>query len=189
MRVLRTPDECFADLPDYPFAPHYVEVPSGDGARLRMHYVDEGPRGADPVLCLHGEPSWSFLYRKMIPGIAAAGHRVVAPDLVGFGRSDKPAERSDYTYQRHVDWLRAFVEALDLRAHHALLPGLGRTARPASRRRARRDRFARVVAANTFLPTGETPPSDGLHGLARLLAEGPDVPDRSASCRARRRAS
>lgn len=160
MRILRTPDERFADLPDYPFPPHYVEVPSGDGARLRMHYVDEGPRSADPVLCLHGEPSWSFLYRKMIPILAAAGHRVVAPDLVGFGRSDKPAERSDYTYQRHVDWLRAFVETLDLRRITLFcqdwggLLGLRLVAEHG-------DRFARVVAANTFLPTGDQPPSDG----------------------------
>ena len=82
MQILRTPDERFANLPGYAFAPHYVEIPSGDGARLRVHYVDEGPANADPVLCLHGEPSWSYLYRKMIPVIAAAGHRVVAPDLV-----------------------------------------------------------------------------------------------------------
>src|SRR5215467_957301 len=109
--VLRTPDERFESLPGYSFAPHYAEVED-----LRMHYVDEGPRDAAPVLLLHGEPSWSYLYRKMIPGIVAAGHRCVAPDLVGFGRSDKPAERSDYTYQRHVDWLRELiVDRLDLR--------------------------------------------------------------------------
>jgi len=175
MRVLRTPDECFADLPDYPFAPHSVEVPSGDGARLRMHYVDEGPRGADPVLCLHGEPSWSFLYREMIPAIAAAGHRVVAPDLVGFGRSDKPAERSDYTYQRHVDWLRAFLEALDLRRITLFcqdwggLLGLRLVAEHP-------DRFARVVAANTFLPTGETPPSDGFMAWRGFSQQVPTFP-------------
>src|SRR3989440_3259646 len=98
MQILRTPAERFVNLPDYPFAPHYVEV---DG--VRIHYVDEGPRDAEPVLLLHGEPSWSYLYRKMIPIIAAAGYRVVALDLVGFGRSDKPARREDYTYQRHVD--------------------------------------------------------------------------------------
>ena len=114
MQILRTPDARFANLPGYTFAPHYVEIPSGDGARLRVHYVDEGPASADPVLCLHGEPSWSYLYRKMIPVLVAAGHRVVAPDLVGFGRSDKPSERSDYSYQRHVDWLRATIEVLDL---------------------------------------------------------------------------
>src|ERR1700694_5183429 len=109
--ILRTPDERFANLPGYPFAPHYVEV---DG--LRIHYVDEGPRDAAPVLLLHGEPSWSYLYRKMIPLLTAAGHRVFAPDLVGFGRSDKPSAREDYTYQRHVDWLRGWLLALDLHA-------------------------------------------------------------------------
>src|SRR6187401_3607172 len=99
MEILRTPDERFKSLPDFPFAPNYVDF---DG--LRMHYVDEGPRDQSPVLMLHGEPSWSYLYRKMIPIVARAGHRVVAPDLIGFGRSDKPIRREDYTYQRHVDW-------------------------------------------------------------------------------------
>src|SRR5580698_92226 len=100
MDLLRTPDDRFANLPGYAYEPHYVEV---DG--VRVHYVDEGPRSAAPVLLLHGEPSWSFLYRKMIPGLVGAGHRVVAPDLVGFGRSDKPAQREDYTYARHVAWM------------------------------------------------------------------------------------
>ena len=159
MQILRTPDERFNDLPGYAFAPHYVEIPSGDGARLRVHYVDEGPANADPVLCLHGEPSWSYLYRKMIPVLVAARHRVVAPDLVGFGRSDKPSERGDYSYQRHVEWLRATIEALDLRRITLVcqdwggLLGLrivGETP----------ERFARVVAANTFLPTGDVAPSD-----------------------------
>src|SRR6059036_4352353 len=99
MKALRTPDEQFKDLPDYPFEPHYAETTDG----LRIHFVDEGPRDAAPVLLLHGEPSWYYLYRKMIPIITAAGHRAVAPDLAGFGRSDKPARREDYTYQFHVD--------------------------------------------------------------------------------------
>src|SRR5579885_3205413 len=107
MEILRTPDERFANLPGYSFAPHYVEI-SG----VRIHYVDEGPEGAAPVLMLHGEPSWSYLYRKMIPIITAASYRVIAPDLVGFGRSDKPAQREDYTYQRHVNWMRGLLEAL-----------------------------------------------------------------------------
>src|SRR2546423_7117293 len=110
MEILRTPDERFRALPGYSFAPHYVEI---DG--LRVHAVDEGPRSAPPVLLLHGEPSWSYLYRKMIPPLVAAGLRAVAPDMPGFGRSDKPARRDDYTYQRHLDWMRAFVRALDLR--------------------------------------------------------------------------
>src|SRR5262245_20806040 len=110
MEILRTPEERFQNLPGYPFAPRYVEV---DG--LRVHYVDEGPKGAPPVLLLHGEPSWSYLYRKVIATLVAAGHRAGAPDLIGFGRSDKPAARGDYTYQRHVDWMAGFLTALDLR--------------------------------------------------------------------------
>ena len=151
MDALRTPEARLADLPGYPFAPHYIDV---DG--LRLHYVDEGPAGAAPVLLLHGEPSWSYLYRKMIPPLVAAGHRALAPDLIGFGRSDKPVRREDYTYQRHVDWIRAFVDALDLRRITLVcqdwggLIGLRLVAEHA-------ERFARVVAANTFLPTGDRP--------------------------------
>src|SRR5262245_26285970 len=114
MQVLRTPEERFRNLPGYAFDARYVEIPAGDGKRLRVHYVDEGPRNADPVLMLHGEPSWSYLYRKMIAPIRDAGLRAIAPDLVGFGRSDKPSRREDYTYQNHVDWMRAVIEALDL---------------------------------------------------------------------------
>jgi haloalkane dehalogenase len=152
MEILRTPEACFAALPGYPFAPHWLEH---DG--LRIHHVDEGPRDAAPVLLLHGEPSWSYLYRKMIPPITAAGHRAIAPDLVGFGRSDKPAARADYTYQRHVDWMRAVLTGLDLRGVTLVcqdwggLIGLRLVAEHP-------ERFARVVAANTFLPTGDTEP-------------------------------
>src|SRR5206468_7943081 len=110
MEALRTPHDRFASLPGYPFAPHYVEV-----GGVRIHYVDEGPRDAAPVLLLHGEPSWCYLYRKMIPIITAAGHRAVAPDLIGFGRSDKLVGREDYSYQFHVDTMTAFEESLDLR--------------------------------------------------------------------------
>jgi len=151
METLRTPDERFANLPGYPFAPHYTET---DG--IRIHYVDEGPRDAAPVLMLHGEPSWSYLYRKMIPIVVAAGHRAIAPDLVGFGRSDKPVRREDYTYQRHVDWLRHVLVALDLRNVTLVcqdwggLLGLRLVADHP-------ERFARVVTANTFLPTGDVP--------------------------------
>ena len=151
METLRTPDDRFANLPGYPFAPHYTET---DG--LRIHYVDEGPRDAAPVLMLHGEPSWSYLYRKMIPIVVAAGHRAVAPDLVGFGRSDKPVRREDYTYQRHVDWLRHVLTALDLRNVTLVcqdwggLLGLRLVADHP-------ERFARVVTANTMLPTGDVP--------------------------------
>src|SRR5450755_3391932 len=110
MQALRTPDEQFESLPGYGFDPHYVDVPDGDGGRLRLHYVDEGPTDGAPILLLHGEPSWSYLYRTMIPVMTASGMRALAPDLVGFGRSDKPAQREDYTYQRHVDWMRSLLD-------------------------------------------------------------------------------
>ena len=168
MDILRTPDERFANLPGFPFEPHYVEV---DG--LRIHYVDEGPREADPVLLLHGEPSWCYLYRKMIPVLAAAGHRAVAPDLVGFGRSDKPAAREDYTYQRHVDWMRGLIEALDLR--NATLVGQDWGGLIGLRLVAENeDRFARVVAANTFLPTGDRPPGEAFLGWQRFSQTAPE---------------
>jgi haloalkane dehalogenase len=98
MKVLRTPDLRFSALPDFPFTPHYGEVRDADGTTLRICTIDEGPPHAAPVLLMHGEPSWSFLYRRIIAKLAAAGHRVVAPDLIGFGRSDKPSEPADYTY-------------------------------------------------------------------------------------------
>jgi len=150
--VLRTPDERFVDLPGYAFAPHYAHV---DG--LRMHYLDEGPADAPVVVLLHGEPSWSYLYRTMIPVLTAAGHRVVAPDLIGFGRSDKLVRKSDYTYQRQVDWVRALLfEVLALQAIHLFVQDWGGLIglrlvgeQP--------DRFARVAAANTGLPIGDPP--------------------------------
>src|SRR4051794_17962847 len=116
MEILRTPDDRFADLPDFRWQPRYAEVAADGVAPLRMAYLDEGPGDARPVLLLHGEPSWSYLYRDMIPGLLDAGLRVVAPDLVGFGRSDKPADREDYTYARHIQWLTSLVvDTLDLR--------------------------------------------------------------------------
>jgi len=139
---------------------------------VRIHYVDEGPAGAAPVLLLHGEPSWSYLYRKMIPPLVAAGHRAVAPDLVGFGRSDKPAARADYTYQRHVDWMASLVEALDLRAITLVcqdwggLIGLRLAAEWP-------ERFARIVAANTFLPTGDIPAGAAFRRWQRASQEMP----------------
>jgi haloalkane dehalogenase len=159
MNILRTPDERFNDLPDYNFDPHYVEIARQD-ASLRVHYVDEGPREAAPVLLLHGEPSWSYLYRKVIPIITASSHRAVAPDLIGFGRSDKLARREDYTYQLHVDVMTAFVESLDLREITLFgqdwggLIGLRLVAENP-------DRFARVIVANTGLPTGDQPMTEG----------------------------
>ena len=168
MELLRTPDERFANLPDYPFAPHYAEV---DG--VRIHYVDEGPAHAAPLLLMHGEPSWSYLYRKMIPILVGAGHRVVAPDLVGFGRSDKPAAGADYTYQRHVDWMTGLLTTLDLR--EATLFGQDWGGLIGLRMAAENeDRFARIIAANTFLPTGDIPPGRAFLRWQRMSQEMPD---------------
>ncbi|MEM7176953.1 MAG: haloalkane dehalogenase [Pseudomonadota bacterium] len=159
MLYLRTPDERFANLPDFDFAPNYLEIDDTQGGRLRMHALDEGPRDAAPVLLTHGEPTWCYLYRHMIPIFSAAGHRVVAPDLIGFGKSDKPTERSDYTYQRHVDWMRDWLVQMDLRGITLFcqdwggLIGLRLVADMP-------ERFARVVVANTALPTGDRPMSD-----------------------------
>jgi haloalkane dehalogenase len=154
MDILRTPDERFEGLDGYGFEPNYVDV---DG--LRIHYVDEGPAGAAPILLLHGEPTWSYLYRKMIPVLAGAGHRVVAVDFVGFGRSDKLGDREAYTYRAHLDWTRAAIEAIGLKdiilfgQDWGGLIGLRLVADDP-------DRFARIVAANTFLPTGDPPPPE-----------------------------
>jgi haloalkane dehalogenase len=170
MDLLRTPDERFAELPGWPCEPQYQTV---DG--VRMHYVDEGPADADPVLCLHGEPSWGYLYRHIIPPLAAAGHRVVVPDLVGFGRSDKPARREDHSYARHVAWMRGLVEALDLRSVTLVcqdwggLIGLRVLAEQP-------DRFARVVAANTGLPTGDHRTSDAFAAWQRWSLEAAEFP-------------
>lgn len=159
MTPLRTPDSCFENLPDYPFPPHYIEVDDTEGGSLRMHYVDEGPQTAPVILLMHGEPTWSYLYRKMIPPLADAGFRVIAPDLIGFGRSDKPSELSDYSYQRHVDWIRDLLAQLDLQNITLFcqdwggLIGLRLLAEE-------QNRFTRTIAANTMLPTGDHAPGD-----------------------------
>lgn len=170
MTVLRTPDERFQSLPGFPFEPRYLEI---DG--LRLHYVDEGPPEAPPVLMLHGEPSWSYLYRKMIPTVAAAGVRAVAPDFPGFGRSDKLAERSSYTYRRFVDWTREFVKALDLRGITLFCQDWGGLI---GLRLAAEDpeRFDRIVAANTFLPTGDQPMGEAFLKWQRYTQEVPEFP-------------
>ena len=157
MKALRTPDERFQKLPGYAFQPHYAEISDGEGGTLRVHYIDEGPRDArDRLLLMHGEPSWCYLYRRMIPIFVAAGHRVIAPDLIGFGRSDKPDKRTEYTYQRHVDWMTSFIESLDLQ--NATLVGQDWGGLIGLRLAAEHpDRFAHIVAANTFLPTGDRP--------------------------------
>lgn len=154
MDFLRTDDSYFSTLEGYKFSPNYLLVDDTEGGQLRVHYVDEGPKDARPILLLHGEPSWSYLYRKMIPPLIGAGYRVIAPDLVGFGRSDKPTKRTDYTYQRHVDWMHSVLKQLELTSITLFcqdwggLIGLRLVAEQS-------DRFARVVAANTMLPTGE----------------------------------
>lgn len=188
MNVLRTPDERFASLPDYDFEPHYVEVAAGgepsegDGPgeasdTIRVHYVDEGPpRAEEIVLLLHGEPSWSFLYRKVVRRLADSGFRVVAPDLVGFGRSDKPAQRTDYTYARHVEWMRAALfDGLDLSRLTVVgqdwggLIGLRLVAEHP-------DRIRRVVAANTGLPTGDRHPGKAFLAWQQFSQEVPEMP-------------
>jgi haloalkane dehalogenase len=171
MDVLRTPDSCFEGLAGYSYEPHYAELSDQDGGTLRVHYLDEGPAGGRVVLLLHGEPSWSYLYRHMIPVLVDAGLRVVAPDLVGFGRSDKPTPRGEYTYARHVEWMRALIfDELELSAVTLVcqdwggLIGLRLLAEHP-------DRFARVVAANTFLPTGDTPPGEAFLGWLKFSQE------------------
>ncbi|NLD76333.1 MAG: haloalkane dehalogenase [Acidimicrobiales bacterium] len=180
MDVVRTPDENFAGLPDYPFEPNYCEVPAEpelpDGKNLRVHYLDEGPADAAPVLLMHGEPSWSYLYRHMIPPIVAAGHRVIAPDLVGFGRSDKPTEMADYSYARHVAWMSSLVfDHLDLRditffgQDWGGLVGLRLVA-------AQPDRYARLVVANTGLPTGHGKMSEAFMAWQKFSQETDNFP-------------
>ncbi len=172
MQSLRTPDERFAELSGYPFAPHYVDVAAGEGeGTLRVHYVDEGPTDAAPVLLMHGEPSWSYLYRHMVPVLVAAGHRVVAPDLIGFGRSDKPVEQREYTFARHVAWMReALFDHLDLRditffgQDWGGLIGLRLVA-------AAPDRYARVVIGNSGLPTGDSRPTDAFLAWQKFSRE------------------
>jgi haloalkane dehalogenase len=152
MENLRTPDERFDNLPGYSFEPRYAEI-----GGLRVHYLDEGPADGTVVLMLHGEPSWCYLYRKMIPVLTAAGFRAVAPDLVGFGRSDKPTRREDYTYARHVEWMRALIcDHLDLAGITLVCQDWGGLLgmRLAAEHP---ERFERIVAANTGLPTGDQP--------------------------------
>ncbi|MBX7167576.1 MAG: haloalkane dehalogenase [Pirellulales bacterium] len=169
MTLLRTPDERFASLPGFPYAPHYVEL----GGR-RMHYVDEGPRAGEVVLCLHGEPTWSYLYRKMIP-ILAERHRVVAPDFFGFGRSDKYAAREDYTFQMHFDSLVEFLERLDLRGVTLVCQDWGGLiGLPVAMHHP--NRFARLVIMNTGVPTGEEPATPAFLQWQEFARRTPDLP-------------
>jgi len=185
MRILRTPDDRFDDLGGFPFDPHYVEIPAGasdpdDDDRdqvIRIHYLAEGPAdAAETILLLHGEPSWCYLYRTMVPVLVSAGHRVIAPDLVGFGRSDKPASRTDYTYARHVEWMRAALfDQLDLDRITLVcqdwggLIGLRLVAEHP-------ERFRRVVAANTGLPTGDARPTDAFLRWQEFSQTVPEMP-------------
>ena len=171
MDTLRTPDDRFGDLFEFPFPPSYATVTAIDGTALRLAYIDFGPRDGTPVLLLHGEPSWSYLYRHFIVSLATAGHRVIAPDLIGFGRSDKPAARSDYTYEAHVDWMTQWLLQLDLTGITLFcqdwggLIGLRLVA-------AHPERFARLVIGNTGLPIG----TGWSEGFAAWLKFSQEVP-------------
>ena len=173
MTVLRTADERFDELPDFPFEPHYQEIHDQDLGSLRIHYVDEGPRDAPVILCLHGEPSWGFLYRKLIPVFTAAGFRAIVPDLVGFGRSDKPAARSDYSYKKHVQWMRDWIDAVELSDITLLgqdwggLIGLRLVAENP-------ELFSRFSLSNTGLPTGDQSMSEAFDRWRQFSQSDPE---------------
>jgi len=173
IEALRNPDDCFADLPGYDFAPHYVDdLPGYEG--LRVHYVDEGPRDAGRTfLCLHGQPTWSYLYRRMIPVFLETGARVVAPDWLGFGRSDKPVDDAVYTFHFHRDMMLALIERLDL--HNVTLVCqdwgglLGLTIPPAMP-----ERFERLIVMNTAIAVGESP-GEGFEAWKAYAVSQPDM--------------
>ena len=174
MEILRTPDQRFAGLADWPFAPHYATVVDADGTAMRLHYVDEGPRDGPIALLMHGEPSWGYLYRKIIAELVAKGYRAIAPDLIGFGRSDKPASREDYTFERHVAWMSQWLEHMDLKDITLFcqdwggLIGLRLVA-------AFPDRFAGVIVGNTGLPVG-TGWSEGFKAWLDFSQSVPQMP-------------
>jgi haloalkane dehalogenase len=175
VETVRTPDDRFSGLADFDYPPTYAEIDDDDGGRLRVAWVEDGPADADPVLLLHGEPSWSYLYRRMIPILVAAGHRVVCPDLVGFGRSDKPTDIDDHSYARHVEWMRALAfDELDLRRVTLVgqdwggLIGLRLAAEHPGR-------FARIVVANTGLPTGDLPMPDTWWQFRKAIQGSPQI--------------
>ena len=170
MNTIRTPDKYFQNLPDYPFDSYYADIEVG-----QMHFIDEGPQDGEVILLLHGEPSWSFLYRHMIPPLAAAGYRCIAPDLIGFGKSDKPTKLDDHTYAGHVDWMKQFIEKLDLKditlfcQDWGSLIGLRVAAENQSR-------FARIVLANGGLPTGEAKLPDFFYKWQKFAKYSPYFP-------------
>lgn len=175
MNILRTPDAHFENLPDWSFHPHYTQIIDASTSQtLRLAYVDEGPRDGPAVLLMHGEPTWSYLYRHIIPKLVALGYRVVAPDLIGFGRSDKLADRNDYAYERHVAWLSSWLTAMNLSDITLFcqdwggLLGLRLVA-------AFPERFARVIAGNTGLPVG-SPASDGFMQWLAFSQSTTDLP-------------
>lgn len=176
MKLLRTPDSHFQNLADYPFKPHYLDINDRQAdVSIRVHYIDEGEAASQPVLMLHGEPSWSFLYRKMVSPFVDAGYRVVAPDMPGFGKSDKPSARTDYTYARHVAWMQDWLRAMDLNDIILIcqdwggLIGLRLVA-------AEPHRFARVVTSNTMLPTGDHDPGEAFKKWQSFSQEVPMFP-------------
>ena len=172
MKILRTPDARFENLEDYPFAPNYTTIETQDGSELRIHHIDEGPTDGPLVLCMHGQPVWSYLYRKMIPYLTAAGMRVIAPDLVGYGKSDKPAAREDYSYERQVEWMGAWLEANELTGITFFgqdwggLIGLRLVANHP-------DRFDRVVISNTGLPYNPDVPEAIVNQIEDFRANRP----------------
>ena len=174
MQILRTPDSRFEGLADWPYAPRYFDVQGPEAPPLRLAYVDEGPSDAAPVLLMHGEPSWSYLYRRIISGLVARGRRAIAPDLIGFGRSDKPASQDDYTFERHVDWMSQWLVGLDLSGLTLFcqdwggLIGLRLVA-------AFPERFAGVIVANTGLPEG-VGMSEGFEAWLNFSQTAPELP-------------
>ncbi|MFX1489474.1 MAG: haloalkane dehalogenase [Promethearchaeota archaeon] len=168
MELLRTPDERFKNLPNFPYQPNYIEV---DG--IRIHYVDEGPKDAEVVLLMHGEPSWSFLYRHMIPILVKAGLRTIAPDLVGFGRSDKPTKQEDHTYAKHVKWISELVNKLDLKMITLFSQDWGSLIglRVAIENQ---ERFNRIVLSNGGLPTGEQGMNEAFLTWRKFSRESPN---------------
>ena len=170
MKILRTPDHCFANLPDYPFEPHYTVIKTHDGSDLRIHHIDVGPKDGPLLLCMHGQPVWSYLYTKMIPLLIKAGIRVIAPDLPGYGKSDKPAAREDYSYQRQVDWMNQWLTINDFKnltffgQDWGGLIGLRMVVD-------NDDRFDRVAIGNTTLPYSPNVPQDVIEAINTLRAD------------------